>query len=69
MNRLSLIGAIYLSIVCTIPEIIASKYGYSFMIGGTSLLIVVNVITDTMIAIQTAMLPQKYAKNMRRSYK
>lgn len=69
MNRLSLIGAVYLSIVCTIPEIIASKYGYSFMIGGTSLLIVVNVITDTIVAIQTAMLPQKYAKNMKKSYK
>ncbi len=69
MNRLSLIGAIYLSVVCTIPEIIAAKYGYSFIIGGTSLLIVVNVITDTMVAIQTAMLPQKYAKNMRKNYK
>ena len=69
MNRLSLIGAIYLSFVCTIPEIISVKYGYSFIIGGTSLLIVVNVITDTMIAVQTAMLPQKYAKNMRRAYK
>ena len=69
MNRLSLIGAVYLSVVCTVPELIASKYGYSFMIGGTSLLIVVNVITDTMIAIQTAMLPQKYAKNMRKNYK
>ena len=69
MNRLSLIGAIYLSIVCAIPEVIASKYGYSFMIGGTSLLIVVNVITDTIVAIQTAMLPQKYAKNVRRTYR
>lgn len=69
MNRLSLIGAVYLSVVCTIPELVAIKYGYSFMIGGTSLLIVVNVITDTIVAIQTAMLPQKYAKNMRKNYK
>ena len=69
MNRLSLIGAIYLSVVCTIPELIATKYGYSFVIGGTSLLIVVNVITDTIVAIQTAMLPQKYAKNMRKNYR
>ena len=69
INRLSLIGAIYLSVVCTIPELIAAKYGYSFLIGGTSLLIVVNVITDTIVAIKTAMLPQKYAKNIRRNYK
>ena len=69
MNRLSLIGAIYLSIVCTIPEIITNHYGSRLMIGGTSLLIVVNVITDTLVAIQTAMLPQKYAKQMRRSYR
>jgi len=39
------------------------------MIGGTSLLIVVNVICDTIVAIQTAMLPQKYSKNMRMNYK
>ena len=69
MNRLSLIGAIYLSIVCTVPEIITNHYGSRLMIGGTSLLIVVNVITDTLVAIQTAMLPQKYAKQMRRSYR
>lgn len=69
MNRLSLIGAIYLSVVCIIPELFAVKYGYSFMIGGTSLLIVVNVITDTIVAIQTAMLPQKYATAMRKRYK
>ena len=69
MNRLSLIGAIYLSVVCTIPELMLPRYGYSFVISGTSLLIVVNVITDTIVAIQTAMLPQKYAKTMRRTYK
>ena len=69
MNRLSLIGAIYLSVVCTIPELMLPRYGYSFVISGTSLLIVVNVITDTIVAIQTAMLPQKYAKTMRKTYK
>jgi preprotein translocase subunit SecY len=65
MNRLSLIGAIYLCIICIIPEYISSQYGSRFMIGGTSLLIIVNVITDTMVAIQPAMLPQKYKKSMR----
>ena len=69
MNRLSLIGAIYLSVVCTIPELMLPRYGYSFVISGTSLLIVVNVITDTIVAIQTAMLPQKYAKTMRKTYR
>lgn len=69
MNRLSLIGAIYLSIICTIPELMLPRYGYTFVISGTSLLIVVNVITDTIVAIQTAMLPQKYAKTMRKTYR
>ena len=69
MNRLSLIGAIYLAVICTIPELMLPHYGYSFVISGTSLLIVVNVITDTIAAIQTAMLPQKYAKTMQRTYK
>ena len=63
------IGAIYLSVVCTIPELMLPRYGYSFVISGTSLLIVVNVITDTIVAIQTAMLPQKYAKTMRKTYR
>ena len=69
MNRLSLIGAIYLSVICTLPELISPQQGRSFVISGTSLLIVVNVITDTIVAIQTAMMSQKYAKTMRRTYR
>jgi preprotein translocase subunit SecY len=69
MNRLSLIGAVYLSLVCSVPELLSPTYGYSFMIGGTGLLIVVNVITDTVAAIQTYLLPSRYEKTMRKSYR
>lgn len=69
MARLSLIGALYLSIICSLPEILSPKYGYSFLIGGTGILIVVNVIQDTVTAIQTQLLPAKYEKAMRKVYK
>ena len=60
MNKLSIIGSIYLGFICSVPEFFAPKYGYSFFIGGTGLLIVVNVISDTIAAIQSHMLPSKY---------
>ena len=69
MLRLSLIGALYLCVICSLPELLSPKYGYSFLIGGTGLLIVVNVITDTMAAIQTSLLPSKYEKTMKKAYR
>ena len=49
MNRITVIGAAYISLVCIIPEILISKYSVPFYLGGTSLLIVVNVTMDTMV--------------------
>ncbi len=66
--RLSLIGGLYLSILGLVSEISFSKFGQLFMISGTSILIVINVITDIMIAIQTSSLPEKYQK-IRKRYK
>jgi preprotein translocase subunit SecY len=64
--KLSLIGGIYLCIVCNVSEIFNSKFGYSFFLGGTSLLIVINVIVDTVVLIQSELLPQKYQKTIKR---
>ncbi|MEN9782002.1 MAG: hypothetical protein RL208_152, partial [Pseudomonadota bacterium] len=69
INRLSLIGACYLSFICALPELFGPKYGYSFILGGTGLLIVVNVITDTIAAVQAQMLPTKYQQSGRKVYK
>ena len=62
MKKLCFIGGCYLSIVCIIPEIFASQNGQALMIGGTSILIIVNVITDTFSQIQSYLLSSKYNK-------
>jgi preprotein translocase subunit SecY len=62
MKKLCFIGGAYLSIVCVIPEIFASAYSQSLIIGGTSILIIVNVITDTIAQIQSYLLSSKYTK-------
>lgn len=62
MKKLCFIGGCYLSIVCIIPEIFASQNGQSLMIGGTSILIIVNVITDTFSQVQSYLLSSKYNK-------
>ena len=48
LTRLTVLGAIYLSAVCILPEILISRYNVPFYFGGTSLLIVVTVTLDTM---------------------
>jgi preprotein translocase subunit SecY len=52
LTRITVVGAIYLVIVCLIPEILISHYGVPFYFGGTSLLIVVSVTMDTVAQVQ-----------------
>lgn len=66
MKKLCFIGGTYLSIVCVVPEVFAASYGQSFIIGGTSVLIVVNVITDTFSQIQSYLLSSKYSKFLKK---
>ena len=47
LTRLTAIGALYLSAVCILPEILISKYSIPFYFGGTSLLIVVTAVSYT----------------------
>lgn len=60
LSRLTVIGAIYLTVVCVVPEFFIGQFQLSFYIGGTSLLIVVNVIMDTVQQVQTHMISQQY---------
>ncbi|MDJ1257462.1 MAG: preprotein translocase subunit SecY [Candidatus Midichloria sp.] len=60
LTRLTVIGSIYLSIVCIIPEILMTSYSVPFYLGGTSLLIVVNVVMDLFTRIQTYFLTSQY---------
>ncbi|MBA3016308.1 MAG: preprotein translocase subunit SecY, partial [Desulfobulbaceae bacterium] len=47
MVRLTVIGAIYISVICVLPEILIKKLNVPFYFGGTALLIVVGVAIDT----------------------
>ncbi len=59
LTRLTTVGAAYLALVCLLPEILISKYAVPFSFGGTSLLIVVVVIMDTIGQIHAHLLAQR----------
>lgn len=60
LTRLTVVGAIYISAVCLLPEILISQYSVPFYFGGTSLLIVVSVTMDTVAQIQSHLLAHQY---------
>ena len=59
LTRLTLVGAVYVAIVCLVPEFLAGPTG-SYMFGGTSILIVVSVTMDTVAQIQSQLLAHQY---------
>lgn len=70
LSRLTFIGAIYLFVVCIIPDILFTKYSISLTIGGTSLLIIVSTVIDIVNHIQSYILSDKYGNvNKRRRIK
>lgn len=60
LARLTVLGSLYLCIICLIPELIASKVSLTFALGGTSMLIVVNVVLDTFAQMQTYLFSSRY---------
>jgi len=60
LTRLTTIGALYLTLICLMPEFLISKYPIPFYLGGTSVLIVVVVAMDTVSQIQTRLMSQQY---------
>jgi preprotein translocase subunit SecY len=60
LNRITFVGAIYLAIVCVIPEFLIYKLNVPFYFGGTSLLIVIGVGLDTAQQIESHMLMRNY---------
>ena len=60
LNRITVIGAAYLVLICLIPEILMDQAGINFRLGGTSLLIVVNVTMDTVSQIQSHLIAHQY---------
>ena len=60
LTRITVVGAIYLVIVCIIPELYRDSAGLSFVLGGTSLLIIVSVTLDLVQQIQGHLLAHQY---------
>ncbi|MDP8566584.1 preprotein translocase subunit SecY [Methylophilus aquaticus] len=60
MGRLTLIGALYITLVCLLPEFLILKFNTPFYFGGTSLLIIVVVTMDFMTQVQSHLMSQQY---------
>src|SRR3954447_18971375 len=60
LNRITVVGAAYLVLICLVPDILSSQAGLNFRLGGTSLLIVVNVTMDTVSQIQSHLIAHQY---------
>lgn len=60
LTRITVVGAIYLTFVCVLPEYVIAQTGIPLFLGGTSLLIVVNVTVDTISQVQSHLLAHQY---------
>jgi preprotein translocase subunit SecY len=67
LTRLTAVGAVYLCIVCMLPEILISNYGVPFYFGGTSLLIIVSVTMDTVAQVQSHLFAHQYEGLIRKA--
>lgn len=67
VSKLTLVGAIYLAVVCLLPELLIVNYNVPFYFGGTSLLIIVVVIMDLMGQVQSHLMSQQYESLMKKT--
>jgi len=65
--RLTLAGAIYIALVCLLPEFLILKYNVPFYFGGTSLLIIVVVTMDFMAQVQNYMMSHQYESLLKKA--
>jgi len=67
MTRLTFVGALYITLVCLLPEFLILYWNVPFYFGGTSLLIIVVVVMDFMAQIQTHMMSHQYEGIMKKA--
>jgi preprotein translocase subunit SecY len=67
MLRLTLVGAIYITLVCLLPEFLVVKWNVPFYFGGTSLLILVVVTMDFMAQVQSYMMTHQYENLLKKA--
>ena len=67
LTRLTAAGAVYLVIVCLLPEVMRAQFGTSFHFGGTSLLIAVVVVMDFIAQIQAHLMSHQYESLLKKA--
>ncbi len=67
MLRLTLVGAVYVTLVCLLPEFLMVKWNVPFYFGGTSLLILVVVTMDFMAQVQSYMMSHQYESLLKKA--
>ena len=67
LTRLTTIGALYLALVCLMPDFLIANYPIPFYLGGASVLIVVVVAIDTVTQIQTRMMSSQYEQLIKKT--
>lgn len=67
LSRLTLGGAIYITLVCLLPEFLVLKYNVPFYFGGTSLLIIVVVTMDFWAQVQSYVMSQQYESLLKKA--
>lgn len=67
ITRLTVLGATYLTVLCILPEILVSKLSVPFVLGGTTLLIVVQVTMDFVNQVQSHLIAHQYEGLIRKS--
>jgi len=67
LTRLTTMGALYLTLVCLMPEFLIANYPIPFYLGGTSILIVVVVAIDTVTQVQTRLMSSQYEQLIKKT--
>jgi preprotein translocase subunit SecY len=67
LGRLTLVGAIYITLVCLLPQGLQAVGNVPFYLGGTSLLIVVVVVMDFMAQVQAHLMSKQYESLMKKA--
>ena len=67
LTRLTMVGALYITAVCLLPEFLILFWQVPFYFGGTSLLIIVVVVMDFITQVQSHMMGQQYDKLMKKA--
>lgn len=67
MTRLTLAGAIYVTLVCLLPEFMILTWNVPFYFGGTSLLIIVVVVMDFMAQVQAHIMSYQYESLLKKA--